>query len=652
MAKAIAFLLLMSSTSAMGQTAVTVAQPEAPAATAALLPSQTFVAPRQIVGPKLSPDGEKMAFRLENAGTKSLAIINLATGKSRRFAEPEKGELSWFRWAGNDRLLIAVSNNVFYENEEVRASSLYYFDLTTEKFSVVGKKPQVYDGADVLFVDPKGEYLIQSLQDSIYEYPSVYRVSLIDATVKKIVKPQSDIWQWSTDQSGIVRMGFSYKPNGINIYYRSDEETRFKLISKLRENDTDEEIEDSLFDIDQIVSGSDEGYVLSNKQTGRFGLYKFNYLTREVGEKILDHPENDITTFTLDNDGKRLRNATFTDSRDRIKWFDANMQAIQSKLEKALPNQEVWFQAPSKDAKRLLVYTTSATDPGSYFLYEPAAKRVDRFGGINDSIDPAKMADTRYVKYTARDGKDIPAYLTLPKGRAAKDLPLIILPHGGPYGVRDTLDYNAEVQFIASRGYAVLQPNYRGSDTYGEAYYKLGEGQIGRAMQDDLDDGMDWLVKQGTVDAKRVCLVGGSYGGYAALWGVIRNPERYRCAASFAGVTDWKKQLRYDKKFFNSRHGREWSNKVRGDKEFNLDLVSPTIQIARLTRPVLLTHGDEDTNVPFSQYKNMVSAAKNAGIALETKVYADEGHGFSKKENEQDWYDRLEAFLNKHNPAS
>jgi dipeptidyl aminopeptidase/acylaminoacyl peptidase len=219
----------------------------------------------------------------------------------------------------------------------------------------------------------------------------------------------------------------------------------------------------------------------------------------------------------------------------------------------------------------------------------------------------------------------------LPRGKSPKNLPLIILPHGGPYGVRDTLDFNSEVQFLASRGYAVLQPNYRGSDSYGEAFYKAGEGQIGRMMQDDLDDGMDWLVNEGIADAKRVCVVGGSYGGYAALWGVIRNPERYRCAASFAGVTDFKRQLRYSRKFLNSRHSRKWKQIVRGDKEFDLDLV--------------------DSNVPFSQFKAMVAAAKAANVAIETKVYEDEGHGFSKRENEQDWYDRLGTFLTKHNPA-
>ena len=251
----------------------------------------------------------------------------------------------------------------------------------------------------------------------------------------------------------------------------------------------------------------------------------------------------------------------------------------------------------------------------------------------------------------ARDGLKIPAYLTLPKHREAKNLPLIILPHGGPYGVRDTLDYNSEVQFLANRGYAVLQPNYRGSDSYGEEFYKKGVGQIGRAMQDDLDDGMDWLVERGIADPGRVCLVGASYGGYAALWGVTRNPKRYRCAASFAGVTDLRKQLKYDGRFLSSRYKRKWKTTVKGDDEFDLDSVSPARTASRLTRPILLAHGKKDSNVPFSQFNMFRSALEKAEKKAELVVYEDEGHGFSNPENEQNWLKKLEAFLQKHNPA-
>lgn len=171
-------------------------------------------------------------------------------------------------------------------------------------------------------------------------------------------------------------------------------------------------------------------------------------------------------------------------------------------------------------------------------------------------------------------------------------------------------------------------------------------------MQDDLDDGMDWVVAQGYADPKRVCLVGASYGGYAALWGVIRNPERYRCAASFAGVTDRTAQLRYDANFFSRESRRTWKAKISGNQPgFSLDDVSPVKQIGRLTRPVLLVHGERDSRVPFKQYTTLKLAAAAAGKPLDLLVFPDEGHGFHKPESEAKWLDRLEAFLRRHNPA-
>jgi len=274
------------------------------------------------------------------------------------------------------------------------------------------------------------------------------------------------------------------------------------------------------------------------------------------------------------------------------------------------------------------------------------------FAQSNDKLKAAQLTTTTYTRYKARDGLELPAYVTLPPGRPAKNLPLVILPHGGPYDVRDEGTYDAEVQFLANRGYVVLQPQYRGSGGYGEAFDKKGEGQWGRAMQDDLDDGMDWLAKEGTIDPKRVCIIGSSYGGYAAMWGAIRNPERYRCAASFAGVSDLKRQLKYSNKFFRSqRYKDDWRKTVQGDDAFDLATVSPLLTVDKLTVPMLLVHGDDDQRVPYKQSKLMADALAKAGKNFEFITLKGEGHGFSSDANMQLWLDKLDAFLAKYNPA-
>lgn len=616
------------------------------------VPVEAFVEPGNIVRPIISPSGAMIVFR-ETIADKTFVSFRPVDGeKITRIALPERHSLNWYRWAGDNKLLISVTGKSVIYGIEVPVSGLMAYDIPTAQAKQLGFRSQGMVGDDALFVEPAGSYLLLAMSKSLFDFPGVYRVNIADNALLEIVRPQNNVRSWIADNRGMVRMGVSYDTRATRIYYRRTNEDKFALVGKIRDNEDDEKKKESLIDVSHIVAGKDEGFVLANKETGRFALYRFNYASREIGEKLLDHPENDITSFALNDEGSAIESATLTDDRDRIIWFDPVYKGLQRALDKSLPGQEAWIQSRSADGKRMTVYSTSPTDPGSYYIFEPSAKRLHRFAGINDRIDPSVMADTKYLRYTARDGLSVPAYLTLPTGPAHSNLPLIVMPHGGPYGVRDTLDYNSEVQFLANRGYAVVQPNFRGSDSYGEDYYKKGEGQIGRAMQNDLDDAVDWLAQQGIVDPSRVCIVGSSYGGYAALWGVIRNPERYRCAASFAGVTDFASQLKYSKRSMKSRYARDWQATVKGDEDFNLDTVSPAKNAAKLTRPILLTHGDDDNIVPISQHKTMLTALKKAGKIVESHVYKNEGHGLSEPANQKDWLRRLEAFLDKHNPSS
>jgi dipeptidyl aminopeptidase/acylaminoacyl peptidase len=299
-----------------------------------------------------------------------------------------------------------------------------------------------------------------------------------------------------------------------------------------------------------------------------------------------------------------------------------------------------------------MVHIGASNNPGAYYVFTQADGMLHKLAEVNEALSGKPLAATRYVHYTARDRLDIPAYLTLPLGRAAKGLPLILLPHGGPYDVRDDGTFDQEVQFYANRGYAVLQPEYRGSGGFGKPFYEKGEGQWGRAMQDDLDDGMDWLAKDGIVDPRRVCIIGSSYGGYAALWGAARNPDRYRCAASFAGVSDLPRQLKYQLDFqVSKRYRSDWRKVVQGAPDFDLKGVSPLFTIDKLRVPVLLMHGDQDQRVPFKQSKIYADALKGAGKTYEFYALPGEGHGFSTSANMQQWFDRLDAFLAKYNPA-
>jgi dipeptidyl aminopeptidase/acylaminoacyl peptidase len=226
------------------------------------------------------------------------------------------------------------------------------------------------------------------------------------------------------------------------------------------------------------------------------------------------------------------------------------------------------------------------------------------------------------------------------------------MPHGGPFA-RDEWSYDVWAQFLANRGYLVLQPNFRGSTGYGKNFVEKGLGQWGRAMQDDIDDGVKWLVDQGKADPKRVCIMGASFGGYAAMWAAARNPDIYRCAISFAGISDVDAMLKYDRKSFSApRYYRNWRDRVQGDKKFDLDSVSPLTAVNRISIPLLIAHGGKDENVPPSQSRKLHEALVKAGKKDEFVVYDEEKHGFEDPKNHIDFLKRVDAFLDAHNPAT
>ncbi len=596
---------------------------------------------------KLSPDGSKFSYLRRKDGSTQFIIADVSTRKLvHAFGTDPSDQFEWYNWVSDDKLLFSVSTAGTFMGEDVRYTRLMLVDVTTGVMSPLFGRTNVVEGDNVIHYAEDGSYILVSIQKTIYDYPSVMRHELTpDGKVTTVQQPRDGVWNWTADNNGVVRMGAGWLDGRLKVYYRSDATGELKLVARVKEG---EKTSDKYWDAVQILGGSDEGYVLSEGETGRVGLRRYNFATREMLETIYEHPEWDIDSVGL-KDGQPYA-AYYTADRDEVHYFDPAVRKQHAALRKALGDVEVWVPSRAKDGSRMLVYAGNEADPGVLYIYEPAGKILKEMAQYRPTLDFQALASPKPMQYTARDGAVIRGYLTLPRGREAKGLPLIIMPHGGPYGIRDKLTYNDEVQLLANRGYAVLQPNFRGSGGYGEAFFELGTGQIGRKMQDDLDDAMDWAVKEGIADPARVCVVGGSYGGYAAMWAVLRNPERYRCAASWAGVTDLEKQLRYDSQSFSRGGYKRWRDRVRGQGVAEVKTVSPMGHAAKLNRPLLLAHGTKDIVVPFSQYNMFEKATREAPMRPQTLVIKDEGHSFSTSENEQQWYEALTVFLAKHNP--
>jgi dipeptidyl aminopeptidase/acylaminoacyl peptidase len=597
--------------------------------------------------PQISPDGSRLVYSTAGADHETITVIDIDSVRAIRRLPLDPGqELQWIQWAGDKRLLLSVSLPTSIYGYDFRITRLFVVQLDTGGTTYVGTKTQGLYGDNVIYLDPAGEFALLSLQRDLLSEPQVWRFRLDGTDVKgEQIERKSGVWEWIADDKGVVRVGLGIESTVLKVWYRKTEQEPFHVIARIGRDDDKEE----LWDVVRVIAGSDEGLVLEPGKSGHLALRRFNMATREVGDILYENADWDLDSVDLDETGQPLA-IHFTDDRERVVWLKPELADLQEKLEKALGKDQVRIVQRSRNGARMLVSSGDASDPGAWYIYTPKTHHLDEFAELRPEIDPARLAPVKPVEYTARDGTKIHAYFTLPRGREAKGLPLIVMPHGGPYGIRDKLDYSDEVQLLADRGYAVLQPNFRGSGGYGQSFEDLGKGEIGRRMQDDLDDAVDWAAKQG-IDPTRVCLVGASYGGYAALWGVIRNPERYRCAASFAGVTEWDKQLAYDADYFTSKDRRAWRDRIRGDRKFDLDTVSPARQAALLKRPVLLVHGKKDSNVPFSQLELMRNAIDRAHVhGAEYVTLENAGHGFSTAADEQKWYDSLLAFLARYNP--
>ncbi|MBC9033326.1 S9 family peptidase [Sphingomonas sp. JC676] len=602
-----------------------------------------FGAVPMIKNPKLSPDGSLVAAEGLIKG-KSVVLIVQPSG-IKPIPVPDKHRIEWIRWAGSRRLLVSLSTITRELEEEQRMTRIVMLDLDTGKQRFVGPREQGVDGDDIVHIDEGGNFVLLSTQPSIYEYPVVYRVDLATGKSSRVVDAREDVWNWYADPSGVVRAGIAIRDDKWWVYYRDGAKGTFARTKRRDFDDNDAHI-----DTFEPVVGSDKGLAVAAGDSGRFGLYRYDFKNDQLGEKIYENPVVDITDYDVASDGT-VRGIFYDDDKPEVTWLDPEMKKLQAKLDRAVPGHLNRIVSSSRDKMRLLVWSGSAEDPGVYYLYDRTTNHMDLFAEPFPGLGGKRLAPMEPVRYKARDGLELRAYLTLPPGRDPAKLPLIVMPHGGPFA-RDSWGYDPWVQYLASKGYAVLQPNYRGSTGFGRAFVEKGNGQFGRGMQDDVDDGVKWLAERGTVDAKRVCIMGASYGGYAAMLAAERNPEIYRCAISFAGISDVASQLRYDRKSFSAtRYFRNWRDRVRGDKSFELDTISPIKQAAQMTVPILIAHGEDDDNVPLYQSRRLHEALMKLKRPHEYVTYPNEGHGFSDPVHATDFLTRVGKFLDAHNPS-
>ena len=468
----------------------------------------------------------------------------------------------------------------------------------------------------------------------------VFRTDVKTGEQKLIAQNPGNITSWMTDHEGKLRIAGTTDGVNTTLLYRESEDEPFKPILT---TNFKEQVEPILFTFD-----NKRLIVQSNRGRDKTAIFEFDPLTVKEGKLIAEHPEVDMASVNYSRKRKVLTVANYTTWKGQRQFLDKEAENMFKAVEKKLPGYEIAFTSANKAEDKYIVATFNDKSRGKRYLYSKADDKLGFIADISPWLPEAELADMKPISYQARDGLTINGYLTLPKGVAAKNLPVIVNPHGGPWA-RDEWRFNPEVQFLANRGYAVFQMNFRGSTGYGRKFWEASFKQWGKAMQDDVTDGVQWLIKEGVADPKRIGIYGGSYGGYTTLAGITFTPDLYAAAVDYVGVSNLFTFLNtippYWTPYLAMLH--EMVGHPEKDKEL-LTSASPALQADKIKTPLFIAQGAKDPRVNKAESDQMVEALKKRGVTVEYMVKENEGHGFRNEENRFEFYEAMEKFLAKH----
>lgn len=632
-------------------------------------PIEVFVRNPDIRQAQLSPSGRWLAITTANKQNRMfLAVIDLQgdreSGKS--IASYADADVRSFDWVNDDRLVFNIVDleapgadqdfgpglfSVKRDGSElrmlirpradfVRASSIASVQPLAPNNALISV---LRDGSDDVIV---GEYKY----NAGYDLESVAAKRLDTATGRAVSISSgapAHARGWLVDGHGEPRVVATEFEGHHELFWRAPGKTEWTSISKGS---------GAAARVTPVaVDGQGVLYVLSPSKSGMHVFRRFDVASgKPDADPILSAPGFDIAAQpVIERDTSRLLGVRYETDAGATVWFDPDIKALQDEADKRYPGRvnQLTCRRCTTDGVAL-VYSYSDQDPGSFFLYRATTRRWESLGRRRSDVDPRAMAQLDLQRIKARDGEDLPVWITAPAVKVEGPRPAVVLLHGGPWARGTRWQWNGEAQFLASRGYLVIEPEFRGSTGYGHAHLVKGFKQWGLKMQDDVADAVLWAEGKGLVDPKRVCLMGASYGGYATLMGLVRQPELYRCGVAWLAVTDPRLLFENTTLTDISREAQEYSLPQRvGDPVRDAALLkdaAPIEHAAEIKAPLLMAFGGNDVRVPIKHGRTMRAALRDAGHDPEYVVYDGEGHGFLKLENRVDFYRRVEAFLAKN----
>jgi dipeptidyl aminopeptidase/acylaminoacyl peptidase len=504
-----------------------------------------------------------------------------------------------------------------------------------------------FDGLLYVPRDDSHHVLVEGRGDDA-KHPQALDVDIYTGEVKVVLESPLSNGGFLADADGHVRLAWGVHDSDgkPNLFYReAGDAADWKDLSALYD-DRDPADEDT----GPLMMAQDGKTFYWRGRTPESTLGLFSVDPGNLSKKVIfADPAFDITTYVFGDFAGNRHDVLGVETEPGLPAFhvidakDSETPLLQA-LQQAFPRQSVYITSATRDGGQVVLFVSSDRNPGDYYLFNTKTLKADWLYSRMDRIDPDKMALRQPVDFKARDGLTLHGYLTVPQGETQKDLPLILLPHGGPHNIWDSWGWDAESEFFASRGYAVLQVNYRGSGGYGLKFQALGYQNWGTTMQDDLADAVQWAAKQGIADPKRICIYGASYGGYAALENPIRYPDLYRCAVGYVGVYDLTLEAKYGD-VHRSRYGRNFLEAVRGNDQVALKQYSPAFNADKITIPVFIAYGGKDQRVVPDNARELMEAMDKLGKKYEVLFDPYEIHGFRKPEDKFELYTRMLNFI-------
>ncbi len=605
--------------------------------TAKLIPLEDFFKNPEKANFQLSPDGKYYAYLAPYMRRMNVFVQEIGKDSATRLTSDTARSIMGFFWGSNRRILFLKDTggdeNFKLFGVDVDGTNLKGLtDFPKVRTEMIDDLPDIDD------------FVIIGMNKRNPQVFDPYRLNINTGDMTMLAENPGNIQSWYTDHEGKLRMA-SAIVDGVNtsLLYRETEDQPFKnvLTTSFKES-----LSPQFFTFD-----NKNIYASSNLGRDKMAIVEFDPRTGKEVKVLYDNKDFDVDALFYSRARKVLIAARYTSWKRERYFFDKSFEDMVGRMKKEFGDIEFGFSSNDKAEDKYIISTYTDKTMGSYYLYDVKTDKLDKIADLSPWLDEKEMASQVPVEYKSRDGLTINGYLTLPKGytmKNAKDLPVVVNPHGGPW-YRDQWGFNPEVQFLANRGYAVFQMNFRGSTGYGRKFWEASFKQWGKTMQDDITDGVNWLIDQGIADKSRIAIYGGSYGGYATLAGVTFTPDLYAAAVDYVGVSNlftfmktippyWKPML-------------DMFYEMVGDPAKDSVLMreaSPVFHVDKIKTPLFVAQGANDPRVNKAESDQMVDALKKRGIEVEYMVKANEGHGFYNEENRFDFYRAMEKFLNTH----